>query len=161
MTNQTLAVIIGNRDFFPDRLVSEGRREILAVLVEMGVEPVILGEDETKLGAVETWEDAKRCAELFKTQRARIGGILVVLPNFGDEKGIADAIKLSGMQVPILVRAARERVDERARRVSRRRWRIGRTHLRGRPRRRAAFHGRGRTRGRPTVRDGVMARVHR
>ena len=29
MTNQTLAVIIGNRDFFPDRLVSEGRREIL------------------------------------------------------------------------------------------------------------------------------------
>ena len=51
MTNQTLAVIVGNRDFFPDRLVSEGRREILAVLAEMVVTPVILGEADTKLGA--------------------------------------------------------------------------------------------------------------
>ncbi|MCU0503366.1 MAG: fucose isomerase, partial [Anaerolineae bacterium] len=93
MTNPTLAVIIGNRDFFPDRLVSEGRREILAVLAEMGVEPILLGETDTKLGAVETWEDAKRCAELFKAQRDRIDGILVVLPNFGDERGIADTIK--------------------------------------------------------------------
>jgi L-fucose isomerase-like protein len=101
----TLAVIIGNRDFFPDRLVSEGRQEILAVLAELGVAPVILGEVDTKLGAVETWEHAKRCAEIFKAHRDEIDGILVVLPNFGDEKGVADAIKLSGLQVPILVQA--------------------------------------------------------
>ncbi len=112
MTNQTLAVIIGNRDFFPDRLVSEGRREILAVLAEMGVEPVILGETDTKLGAVETWEDAKRCAELFKAHRDRIDGILVVLPNFGDERGIADTIKLAGLGVPILVQAYPDDLDQ-------------------------------------------------
>jgi len=112
MTKQTLAVIIGNRDFFPDRLVSEGRREILAVLAEMGVEAVILGEVDTKLGAVETWEDAKRCAELFTSQRDRIDGILVVLPNFGDERGIADTIKLSGLGVPILVQAYPDDLDQ-------------------------------------------------
>lgn len=112
MINPILAVIIGNRDFFPDRLVGEGRQEILAVLAGLGVEPLSLGEADTKLGAVETWEDAKRCAELFKAQRDRIAGILVVLPNFGDEKGIADAIKLSGLNVPILVQAYPDDLDQ-------------------------------------------------
>jgi L-fucose isomerase-like protein len=101
----TLGVIIGNREFFPDQLVSEGRREILKVLEQQGTTPVILGETDTSLGAVETWEDAKRCGELFSQNRSRIDGVLVSLPNFGDEKGIADAIKLSGLQVPILVQA--------------------------------------------------------
>lgn len=101
----TLGVIVGNRDFFPDILVSEGRKELLAAMQVLDIIPVILDETTTKLGAVETWEDAKRCAELFKANRDRIDGILVSLPNFGDEKGVADTIKLSGLQVPILVQA--------------------------------------------------------
>ena len=109
MSRVTWAVIVGNRDLFPDRLVGEGRRAILDLLKEMDVEPVILGEGETAasspLGAVEKWEDAKKCADLFKAHRDRIEGILVVLPNFGDERGIADAIKLSGLRVPILIQA--------------------------------------------------------
>ncbi len=105
MRQGTLAVIVGNRNFFPDRLVTEGRKEILAVLEELSIEAVILGEDDTKLGAVETWEHAKRCAELFRANGDRIEGILVTLPNFGDEKGVADTIKLSGLKVPILVQA--------------------------------------------------------
>ena len=32
-------------------------------------------------------------------------GILVVLPNFGDEKGVAETIKLTGLNVPVLVQA--------------------------------------------------------
>ena len=98
MNKTTLAVIVGNRDFFPDALVTEGRRDILAVLSEAGITPVILDENDTKLGGVETWEDANKCAELFKAHRDQIDGILVVLPNFGDEKGVADTIKLSGLQ---------------------------------------------------------------
>ena len=105
MSQATLAVIVGNRDFFPDRLVTEGRQDILALLKDMNVEPVILGEKDTNLGGVETWQDAKRCAELFKANSDRIDGVLVVLPNFGDEKGVAETIKLSGLDVPILVQA--------------------------------------------------------
>ena len=101
----TLGVIIGNRDFFPVQLVAEARRDILSVLGEMGLEAVILDESATKLGAVETWEHAKECAALFRAERGRIDGVLVVLPNFGDEKGIADTVKLSGLEVPILVQA--------------------------------------------------------
>ncbi|MCA9912922.1 MAG: fucose isomerase, partial [Anaerolineae bacterium] len=108
----TLAVIIGNRDFFPDQLITEGRADILEVLAEFNITPVILDEEATKLGAVETWQDAKKCADLFKSHREEIDGILVVLPNFGDEKGIAETIKLSGLNVPILVQAYPDDLDQ-------------------------------------------------
>jgi L-fucose isomerase-like protein len=98
----TLGVIFGNRDFFPDHLVTEARKEILALFQEMNIDAIMLGEDETKLGSVETYAHSKACAELFKANRERIQGVLVVLPNFGDEKGVADTIKLSGLNVPIL-----------------------------------------------------------
>lgn len=105
MAQATLAVIIGNRDFFPDRLVTEARRDIMALFKEMDIEAVILDENDTKLGAVETWGHAKRCAEVFRAASRRIEGVLVTLPNFGDEKGVADTIRLSGLNVPVLVHA--------------------------------------------------------
>ena len=101
----TLGVIVGNRDFFPDQLITEGRKDILDLFAEEGIRPVILDEEATKLGAVETWEHAKKCAALFRQHQDDIDGILVCLPNFGDEKGVAETIKLSGLQVPILVQA--------------------------------------------------------
>jgi len=105
MTKITLGVIVGNRDFFPDRLVTEARADILKLFKEMDIEAVIIDENATKLGGVETWAHAKICADLFKKNADRIDGILVTLPNFGDEKGVADTIKLSGLNVPILVQA--------------------------------------------------------
>ncbi len=101
----TLGVIIGNRDFFPDALITEGRQAVLAVLDELGIGYVVLSPDDTPYGAVETWEHAKICGELFRKHAHEIDGILVSLPNFGDEKGVADTIKLSGLDVPILVQA--------------------------------------------------------
>ncbi|HSM24429.1 MAG TPA: L-fucose/L-arabinose isomerase family protein [Anaerolineaceae bacterium] len=100
-----LGVIFGNRDFFPDHLISEARKDIVSLFQEMNIESVMLEEHETKLGSVETYQHSKICAELFKKNRDRIHGVLVVLPNFGDEKGVADTIKLSGLNVPILVQA--------------------------------------------------------
>lgn len=109
--NTTLGVIFGNRDFFPDHLVTGARKEILAVFQEMHIDTVMLAENETKLGSVETYAHSKACAELFKANRERIDGVLVVLPNFGDEKGVADTIKLSGLNVPILVQAYPDDLD--------------------------------------------------
>lgn len=105
MKKVTLGVIVGNRAFFPDKFVAEGRKEILDFLGRWNIEAVILDETATKLGAVETWADAQKCADLFRANRDRIDGILVTLPNFGDEKGVAEAIRLSELNVPILVHA--------------------------------------------------------
>jgi L-fucose isomerase-like protein len=108
----TLGVIVSNRNFFADKLVSEGRKEILAALDEMGIDTVIVDESTTNLGAVETWSDSQKCAELFKANRDKIDGILVTLPNFGDELGVVDAIKNSSLDVPILVHAFPDSIDE-------------------------------------------------
>ncbi|MBN1304937.1 MAG: L-fucose/L-arabinose isomerase family protein [Anaerolineales bacterium] len=101
----TFGVIFGNRDFFPDHLVTEARKDIQDLFKELDIMPIMVAEEDTKLGSVETYQHAKICAELFKKHRDEIEGILVVLPNFGDEKGVADTIKLSGLRVPILVQA--------------------------------------------------------
>lgn len=106
MARTTLGVIVGNRDFFPAHLCETGRQEILRVLDEEGIDAVILDPKATRVyGAVENWSDAKKCADLFRANRDRIDGILVTLPNFGDERTVADAIRLSGLDVPVLVHA--------------------------------------------------------
>jgi L-fucose isomerase-like protein len=112
MTQSTLAVIFGNRDFFPDHLVAEARRDLQKLFTELNIEAVMLSENETKLGAVETWQNAVQCGDLFRGQKHCIDGILVCLPNFGDEKGIADSIRLSELNVPILVQACSDDLDQ-------------------------------------------------
>src|SRR6188474_915266 len=101
----TLGVIIGNRDFFPDQLVARARTEVLDVLKKQNIAPVLLQDTDSKLGGVETFGDAQKCAALFKQHAESIDGILVVLPNFGDEKGVAETIKWSGLDVPVLIQA--------------------------------------------------------
>ncbi|MAU72749.1 MAG: fucose isomerase [Pseudozobellia sp.] len=100
-----IGVIIGNRDFFPDSLVEKARIEILDVFEELGVTPILLPTTSTKLGGVETFKEAQKCAELFKKHADEITGVLVLLPNFGDEKGVADTLKLADLNVPVLVQA--------------------------------------------------------
>jgi L-fucose isomerase-like protein len=111
-----LGLIVGNRGFFPDHLAATGREEMIRVLEEANVEVIAptpkgsnadptLIANESKFGAVETFEEAKGCAELFKRYRDTIDGVIVSLPNFGDERAIADTLRLSGLNVPVLVQA--------------------------------------------------------
>jgi len=105
MKKTTFAVIVGTRGFFPDQLAKEGRKNILEVLRKNGFGSVSLSMQQTKYGAVETFEDAKKCAELFARNADVISGIIITLPNFGDEKAVAETIKRSGLAVPILIHA--------------------------------------------------------
>jgi len=114
MKKVTFGVIVGNRGFFPDALAKEGRRDILRVLKENGYGSVALKTTETKYGAVETFDDAAKCAALFASNSDKIDGIIVTLPNFGDERGIAEAIKRSGLHVPILIQAEEDAVGQMA-----------------------------------------------
>ncbi len=108
----TFGIILGNRDVFPDHLVKEGRKEIIDLMSELGYEIVILDEEDTPLGAVETYSDAKKCAELFKKNSHKILGIILCLSNFGDEKGIANTIKLANLKVPILIQASSDEIEK-------------------------------------------------
>ncbi len=61
---------------------------------------------------METWADAQKCGDLLRRNRDRIEGILVCLPNFGDEKGVADSIRLAETHVPVLVQACPDDLDQ-------------------------------------------------
>src|SRR5580700_4850971 len=101
----TMGVIVGNRGFFPAHLAKTGREEMTRILQQAGIDVVVLGPEQSKHGAVETYEEAKRCAELFKSQGDAIDGVIVTLPNFGDERAIADTLRLARLHVPVLVQA--------------------------------------------------------
>lgn len=101
----TFGLIVGNRGFFPDHLAKSGRVEVIRTLESMGYDVVCPTESETKFGAVETRPEARRCADLFRANRDRIVGIIVTLPNFGEEKGIAEALRMADLNVPVLIHA--------------------------------------------------------
>ncbi len=101
----TMGIIVGNRGFFPSHLATSGRLEMIAALEAAGMTPIVLTPEVTAHGAVETYEDAKKCAALFKAHAAEIDGIIITLPNFGEERGLADALRLANLQVPVLIQA--------------------------------------------------------
>jgi L-fucose isomerase-like protein len=100
-----LGVIVGNRGFFPDHLCETGRQTILNVLEQEGIEVVILDKEATPFGSVESLSDAQKCADLFKQHRDKIDGVLVTLPNFGDERAVANTLRWADLNVPVLVHA--------------------------------------------------------
>src|SRR5215469_2669051 len=99
----TFGMIVGNRGFFPDHLAQSGRSEMIAAIEKAGYSVVAPGVDDTKFGAVETRMEATRCAELFQRHSDAIDGVVVTLPNFGDERAIADTLRMAGLNVPVLV----------------------------------------------------------
>lgn len=108
----TFGVIISNRSFFPDHLVRTAREKLMAAMEQWGHQVIALSPEDTCLGQTMTYEEAKKCAALFRAHSDEIEGIIVCLPNFGEETGVADAIKMSGLNVPILVQACDDDLDK-------------------------------------------------
>jgi L-fucose isomerase-like protein len=109
----TLGLIVGNRGFFPSHLCEDGREIILKVLEGEGINAVAISPEETPYGSVESLEEAHKLAALFKAHADEIDGVLVTLPNFGDERAIANTLRWSarfilwqnvGLQQPAPVR---------------------------------------------------------
>ncbi|MGH9407445.1 MAG: L-fucose/L-arabinose isomerase family protein [Terriglobia bacterium] len=105
MTKTTFGLLTGNRGFFPAELASEGREQMARVLADAGYEVISLSAEDTPTGAVESLADARKCADLFRRHRDRIDGVVVTLPNFGDEKAVANTLRMADLGVPVLMHA--------------------------------------------------------
>ena len=105
---QIFGVIVTSRSIFPAELAVNERKNIVEKLKKMGFGYVILSKDAVPNGAVETYQDVKKCARLFKENRDNIDGIIVILPNFGDEQAVVQSIDMSELNVPVLVQACDE-----------------------------------------------------
>ncbi len=108
----TLGVIVGNRGFFPDHLCETGRKTILDVLEKQGIRAIVTPAEATNNGAIESLQEARLCADLFREHSDDLDGVLVTLPNFGDERAIANTLRWAGLDVPVLVHAFKDAADQ-------------------------------------------------
>lgn len=110
---ETFGLIVGTRAYFNSDLAIDVRKTLLDELDKAGYGYVILDEEDTPTGgSMETVQDGKKCAELFRANRDDIDGIIVSLPNFGFEIGIINAISRAELNVPVLVQACDDENDK-------------------------------------------------
>ncbi|HUP04594.1 MAG TPA: hypothetical protein VMU19_11430 [Bryobacteraceae bacterium] len=107
----TFGLVVGNRGFFPDHLARSGREQVIASLTAAGHKVICPTPEQTKHGAVENRANAKFVADLFKQNRESIEGVIITLPNFGEETAMADCLRLSGLNVPVLIHAFPDTAD--------------------------------------------------
>lgn len=106
------ALCLANRGFFPASLMDEAREEIPRVLKELGHECILMERDATRNGAIETPEEGRKFAEFLRRNRGKYGGIILSLPNFGDENGAVAALR--DADVPIFIQAYPDELDKMA-----------------------------------------------
>jgi len=105
-----LALFFGNRGFFPESLIAGARKEISDVLNSLGIETLMLPEDATRYGAVETAAEGRVYARFLEEHKGEYDGVVLSLPNFGDENGASEALRNAG--VPIYVQAYPDELDK-------------------------------------------------
>ena len=103
MKKTTFAIFFGNRGFFPASLIADARSELRSSLNALGHEVLMLEDGETRYGAVETPQEGEIYANFLRANRGKFGGVVVCLPNFGDETGAVAALQETG--VPIWIQA--------------------------------------------------------
>ena len=99
----TFALYFGNRGFFPEKLISGARTELTTVLKKLGYGSLVMDESITKFGAVEGTGEGLKYAQFLEENRGKYDGVILCLPNFGDETGAIAALQDCG--VPILIQA--------------------------------------------------------
>lgn len=102
------AVFFGNRGFFPGEVVASARKEMSLAIEKAGFTPLLMDESLTRFGAVETIAEAKKFAAFLQNEKP--DGVVICLPNFGDESSAAIACQDAG--VPILIQAYPDVVGE-------------------------------------------------
>lgn len=110
MRKTTFALFFGNRGFFPGELIAEAREAMVAACEKNGYGYLIMDEKLTRYGAVETIGEGKLFADFLKAHEGEYDGIILSLPNFGDENGAVVALR--DANVPILVQAFPDEMDK-------------------------------------------------
>ncbi len=104
------ALFFGNRGFFPESLIASAREELTQALSALGFETLVLPAEATRYGAVETAEEGRRYAQFLREHRGEYDGVILSLPNFGDENGASEGLAEAG--VPIYVQAYPDELDK-------------------------------------------------
>ncbi|NLB55591.1 MAG: hypothetical protein GX811_07480 [Lentisphaerae bacterium] len=108
----TFALFFGNRGFFPASLQADARKQIESTLKKLGHKTISLDPKATRYGAVQTPAEGEIYANFLEANRGKFDGIILSLPNFGDENGAIVALR--DANVPILIQAFPDELDKMA-----------------------------------------------
>lgn len=106
----TFALYFGNRGFFPESLIAEARKELFEVVTKLGYESILMDSALTHNGAVESTAEGQKYARFLESNRGKYDGVILCLPNFGDENGAIAALRDAG--VPIFILAYPDELDK-------------------------------------------------
>jgi L-fucose isomerase-like protein len=93
----TFALYFGNRGFFPKSLIAGARDEMRCILEGRGHGVLMMDEGATRYGAVETPREGAAYAEFLRQNAGKYDGVILCLPNFGDENGAVSALQDAGV----------------------------------------------------------------
>ena len=91
-------------------LDSQARKEVQEVLKKLGYRLLIMDSNLTRFGAVESPEEGRKYAKFLEDNRGKFDGVILCLPNFGDETGAVSA--LQDADVPIYILAYPDELDK-------------------------------------------------
>ena len=103
MSKQTFALYFGNRGFMPAELIAGARRDMVKAVTDAGYGYLMMDENATRYGAVETRDEGRIYARWLKAHEGEYDGVILCMPIFIDENGAAAALQDAG--VPILMQA--------------------------------------------------------
>ena len=106
----TFALYFGNRGFMPASLIASARDEMSRAVADNGYQYLMMDDDATPYGGVETREDGRTYAKWLKSQEGKYDGVILCMPNFSDENGAVTA--LQDANVPILIQAYPDELDK-------------------------------------------------
>jgi len=110
MKKLTFALFFGNRTFFPESLIAGARRELKKAVTDAGHKALMMPVSATRFGAVESTAEGKKYAQFLAEHRGKYDGVILCLPNFGDETGAVAAVADAG--TPILIQAYPDELDK-------------------------------------------------
>lgn len=103
MKKMTFALCFGNRGFMPGELILGARADMAKAVQDAGHDYILMPEEATRYGAVESRDEGRLYAEWLSAHKGRYDGVIFCMPIFVDENGAAEALRDAG--VPILMQA--------------------------------------------------------
>lgn len=97
------ALYFGNRGFMPAELIEGAREDMAKAVADAGYDYLMMDQEATRYGAVETREEGRVYAAWLKSHEGEYDGVILSMPIFIDENGAITALQDAG--VPILMQA--------------------------------------------------------
>ena len=97
------ALFFGNRGFMPAELIAGAREDMIQAVKNAGYEYLVMDENATRYGAVETRDEGRLYHNWLKSHEGEYDGVILCMPIFIDENGAVAALQDAG--VPIFMQA--------------------------------------------------------